>query len=115
MSADNLEVLQNYVILFAIIGGIITVGTALWRIINFVRMENKESITAEHNFNVEQHHETREVVKDGLANVESKFSEVKTEVARISDLRVDVAVTKERLDKHEDAIEYLRKKTNNNG
>lgn len=113
MSAD-ITTAQGWIIIFTIIGGMIAVGTAGWRIINFLRQETKESIDSEHKFNVEQHNETRKVVKDALGSIDDKFKEVKTEVARISDIRVDVAVTKERLAKHEDAIKYLNRMTDDN-
>lgn len=111
MSAEQVTDLQGWIIIFAIIGGIITVGTAGWRIINFLRTETKDAIKEEHEFNIGQHQETRKVVKDALQNIDDKFRDVKTEVARISDIRVDVAVHKERLAKHEDAINYLNRET----
>lgn len=113
MSAD-LSSIQGWIIIFTIIGGIIAVGTAAWRIINFLRIETKESINEEHKFNVEQHGETRKVVKDALQGVDVKLTEIKTEVAKISDIRVDVAVTKERVASHDNALRYINKSMEDN-
>lgn len=113
--------LQEWVLLFAIIGGIIAALTAGWRVINFLRTETKEAIKDEHNFNVEQHNETRKVVKDALQGIDDKFRdvkeeirEVKSQVSRVNDIRVEIAVNRERIAKHEDAIKYLNKITGNN-
>lgn len=120
MSADNVTDFQGWIVLFAIIGGIITVGTAGWRIINFLRTETKESVAIEHKFNTEQHTETRKVVRDALQNVDNKFrdlkeetKEIRNEVSKISDIRVDVAVHKERLARHDDALKYLNNMKDN--
>ena len=116
MSADNVTDLQGWIILFAIIGGIITVGTAGWRIINFLRTETKEAITEEHKFNVDQHTETRTVVKDALQGIDEKLKdvkdevkEVKSEVSKLTDVKINVAVHEERLSRHEDAISFLNR------
>jgi hypothetical protein len=112
--------IQGWVVVFAIIGGLIGVLTAGWRVINFLRTETKEAaailkeetkqaVDNEHEYNAEQHTETRKVVRDALQGVDDKFEDIKTEVSRISDIRVEVAVHNEKLARHDDALKYLNR------